>query len=62
MTDYTEIECRVITTTDKAALIETDDGKEVWITLSQMEDYREDLYGFKVTLYVSKWFAEKEGL
>ena len=63
MTKYTEIDCRVITTTAKAALVEFDDGKEIWIPLSQIEDNGENLdKDFDGTLYVEEWFAEKEGL
>ena len=63
MTEYTEIDCRVIRTTDKAVLVEVDDGEEVWIPLSQVEDNGEDLKdGDKGVLFISEWWAEREGL
>lgn len=48
--------------TDDALLCRID-GKEVWIPQSQIEEdsevWKEGDYG---TLYISDWFAEKEGL
>jgi hypothetical protein len=48
---------------DKAVLIETLDGEDVWIPKSCCDDAWDGLdRGDPITLEVATWFAEKEGL
>src|SRR5207249_6975883 len=54
----------VVRETDKALLLRLEeDGREVWVPLSQIAD--NDLYSEgdrNCSISVSQWFAEKEGL
>lgn len=64
MTEYVELEVEIVTSTDKAVLVRTEDGEEKWIPWSQIEDNGEDFKekGLIVTMYVSEWFCKNEGL
>lgn len=61
--EYIELEVRVVTNTDKAVLVRLEDGEETWIPWSQVEDNGEGFrFGYEGPMYVTEWFAEKEGL
>lgn len=52
----------VVKETDKALLVRID-GEDVWIPLSQIADADDYEPGdTDITLSVTKWFADKEGL
>jgi hypothetical protein len=53
----------VVRETDKALLLRLDDGEEVWVPLSQIADNELYFEGDRYCcIFVSQWFAEKEGL
>jgi len=55
--------CTAKRETDKALLVEFDDGEDRWVPKSQIHDdsevYAADTEG---TLIVKRWWAQKEGL
>lgn len=57
-------QCRVLRETDKAVLVQTEAGDEVWIPKSVVHDDSEIYDGGSETgeLVVKAWWAEKEGL
>lgn len=60
--EYVELEVSVLRKTDKAVHVDID-GEKHWIPFSQIEDNGEDFTdGYEGAIYVTEWFAEKEGL
>lgn len=60
-TDYCLVDCVVTRVTEKAALLELNDGREVWVPRSCIED-GEDTAVFDKDVAVAEWFVDKEGL
>lgn len=53
----------VMKLTDKAVLFAVNDGEQLWIPLSVVEDGGEDLEeGQDADIAVRSWFAKQEGL
>ncbi len=62
--DTVEIEVEVLRETDKALLVRTAEGDEVWIPQSQIDDDSE-VYSVKSspgTMTVTLWIATQKGL
>lgn len=58
--DYTEVEVSSIQReTDKAILIETKDGRDVWVPLSQVSAIH---HSEPPSLEIATWFVNKEDL
>ena len=57
-----EIEVEIKVKTQKAVLVS--DGKtEVWIPLSQITDYTDEIeVGESITIFISEWLATEKGL
>lgn len=55
-----DVDVQVLKSTDKAVLVETEDGEEVWLPLSQIEGDLPD-EGSRGTIQVASWLAKKNG-
>lgn len=64
MPEYIELEdVELKHQTAKAGLFVLDDGEQIWIPWSQVEDNGEDMAtGYTGSIFVTEWFAGKEGL
>lgn len=61
--DPVTVSCAWRHTTQRAMLVQLDDGRELWIPLSVITDPPDDLqYGEKIEIEVAAWFAEREEL
>jgi len=57
-----EIAVDIKVTTDKAILV-SDGSLEVWIPLSQVTDYTDEIEaGASITIFISEWLAQEKGL
>jgi len=61
MQDYELVNGRIAVLTDQAALLKRENGEEVWIPRSLIED-QEYLEVEETEIFVAKWFCDKEGL
>jgi hypothetical protein len=62
MSDTHECDARAIRETEKALLVELEDGEEVWIPKSVIDDDSEVFgVGDEGKLVVEGWFAVKQG-
>lgn len=49
--------------TEKALLVDGGDGNEVWIPLSQISDYTDELeIGEHITIFIPEFIAQDKGL
>lgn len=61
--NYVHLEVEVVVRVTDNALLARIDGDDIWIPLSQVADADDYEAGdTDVTLSVTKWFADKEGL
>lgn len=61
--DYRQVQVYVVHKTDSAMLIRTDDSRETWVPLSQL-DQDEDVpeVGDSAVVHVAEWLADRESL
>lgn len=62
MSGQVEIAIDIKAMTEKAILI-YDGDREVWIPLSQVTDYTDEIeVGASITIFISEWLANEKGL
>lgn len=61
--EYRQVQAYVVHKTDSAILIRTDDARDTWVPLSQL-DQDEDVpdVGDSAVVHVAEWLAERESL
>lgn len=56
-----EAEFTVVRETDNAILLRTEDGEEVWVPFSQIDEIHRDRNGM-ARVVMSQWIAKQKGL
>jgi hypothetical protein len=64
--DYVEVDCKILSCTEKAVRIENEHGDKVWIPRSCIhgkDDLKvENCVGEDATIQIREWIADREGL
>ena len=55
------LDCSIVRETDNAILVRTDEGDEVWLPLSQVDQIRRPAKGAD-TVVMTAWIAKMKGL